>query len=95
MAVIERLLWKDPENPLKSLTWVGCAAISVDSRYYYLMHDRIQLLYKVKVSQGFQNYTSLHSLILMPPTAISTENTGSRLTTAVLVTKPATTTHSF
>ena len=59
MEAIERLLEKEPDNPLKYLTWVGCAALTVDSKYYYLMHGRIQLHYKVKGSDGFQNYFNL------------------------------------
>ena len=60
MAAIERLMVRDPNTPLQFLTWVGCEALRVDSKYHYLLHGMIRMQISVKGSQEFQDhFTSL------------------------------------
>ena len=60
MGAIERLLIHDPNTPLQYLTWVGCEALRVDSKYHYLLHGMIRMQISVKGSQQFQDhFTSL------------------------------------
>lgn len=56
MKAIERLLQNDILSPLRNLTWLGCEALQVDSRYHHLLHGMLRMEYRVKRSDGFQQH---------------------------------------
>ena len=56
MRAIEKVLQREPESPLKNLTWVGCEALRVHSRYHHLIHGMLRMEYKVNTSHRFQQH---------------------------------------
>lgn len=56
MRAITKLLTKEPDSPLKDLTWVGCNALLVDEQYHYLVKGMLRMEYKVNMSYAFQRH---------------------------------------
>ena len=58
MEAIQRLVKRNPDSPIKDLTWVGCDALVIDKRWHYLLHGMIRMQISVKGSDEFQNHFS-------------------------------------
>lgn len=60
MEAIQRLLKSEPDSPLQYLTWVGCEALRVDSKYHSIVRGMIRMQISVKGSSEFEeHFTSL------------------------------------
>ncbi len=65
MKAIQKLLVTEPESPLQSLTWVGCEALRVESKYHPIVKGMMRMEYRVNGSYDFQR----HFTALTPETA--------------------------
>ena len=54
MDAIQRLLKREPDSPLQYLTWVGCEALRVESKYHSIVRGMIRMQISVKGSPEFQ-----------------------------------------